>query len=263
MLETTVAVLGLMTAVMVAAWAFALARDNGGWIDVFWTFGSGLALGGAALAGLGPDAGLRPWLVAAVAALWALRLGSYIARRVATGAEDPRYARFRAEFGLAYRPRMLLVALPQALATALLTPSVFMAAHTAGPLGARDVAGLALALAAIAGAGLADGQMKRFKADPANRGGVCDVGLWAWSRHPNYFFEWLGWLAYPVIGLQLDRPVTWLSLSASALMYLLLTWVSGVPPLEAAMLRSRGDAYRAYQARVGPFFPVPPKGQDR
>jgi steroid 5-alpha reductase family enzyme len=116
-------------------------------------------------------------------------------------------------------------------------------------------------LAAIAGEALADGQMQRFKANPANRGKVADTGLWGWSRHPNYFFEWLGWLAYPAIALDPSRPVTWLSLVAPAVMYLLLTRVSGVPPLEEAQLRSKGDAYRAYQARVSAFFPLPPKGR--
>ena len=73
--------------------------------------------------------------------------------------------------------------------------------------------------------------------------------------------EWLGWLAYPVIGLEILQPLTWLSLTAPVVMYVLLTRISGVPPLEEAMLASRGDAYRAYQKRVSPFFPLPPKGQ--
>ena len=101
--------------------------------------------------------------------------------------------------------------------------------------------------------------MQRFRRDPASKGRVCEIGLWAWSRHPNYFFEWFGWLAYPVIALDPARPLTWLSLTAPLVMFLLLTRVSGVPPLEEAMIRSRGDAYRAYQARVSAFFPLPPK----
>jgi steroid 5-alpha reductase family enzyme len=101
--------------------------------------------------------------------------------------------------------------------------------------------------------------MKGFRADPANRGKVIEIGLWAWSRHPNYFFQWLGWLAYPVIALDPARPVTWLSLAAPAVMYGLLRYVSGVPPLEQAMLKSRGDLFRDYQRRVSVFFPLPPK----
>ena len=134
-----------------------------------------------------------------------------------------------------------------------------IAARTPGAgLALRDLLAVALMLLAVGGEGVADTQMKQFKADPANHGKVADIGLWGWSRHPNYFFEWLGWLAYPLIGLDLARPITWLSVSAPVVMYLLLTRVSGIPPLEAAQLRSKGEAYRAYQARVSAFFPLPP-----
>ncbi|MBS0334688.1 MAG: DUF1295 domain-containing protein, partial [Proteobacteria bacterium] len=154
---------------------------------------------------------------------------------------------------------MLFVTLPQAPATALLSLSVLIAAATPGPLGARDAAGVAILVVAIAGEALADEQMRRFKADPANRGKVAETGLWGWSRHPNYFFEWLAWLAYPAIGLQPAQPITWLSFAAPAVMLLLLTRVSGIPPLEEAQLASKGEAYRSYQRRVSAFVPLPPK----
>jgi len=256
------AVLVFMTVVMVCAWGYGLARRNGGWTDVFWTFGTGAALVGVALSPLEPGAmpQERQWLVAGLAALWALRLGGYLAFRVASHPEDPRYAQFRADWGATYRRNMLFVTLPQAPASALLALSVIVAARTPGAaLAFRDVLGVAVLLLAIGGEGLADTQMKLFKAAPANKGKVADVGLWGWSRHPNYFFEWLGWLAYPVIGLDPARPITWLSLTAPLVMYLLLTRVSGIPPLEAAQLKSKGEAYRAYQARVSAFFPLPPK----
>jgi steroid 5-alpha reductase family enzyme len=257
----SLAVLAAMTAVMVCAWAYGLARQNGGWTDVFWTFGTGLSLAAAALFPLEPGAAPteRQWLVAGLVALWSLRLGSYIAPRVAAHAEDPRYARFRQDWGKAYPRNMLFVTLPQAPASALLALSVLIAARTPGPdLALRDVLGVAVLLIAIGGEGLADAQMKLFKAQAANRGKVADVGLWGWSRHPNYFFEWLGWLAYPVIALDPARPFTWLSLTAPVVMFLLLTRVSGIPPLEEAQLRSKGEAYRRYQARVSAFFPLPP-----
>ena len=254
------AALGLMVAVMSAAWAFGLAARNGGWTDVFWSFGSGAAL---SLVALWPTAEAdlpRQVLVAGLALAWSLRLGGYLAPRVAGHPEDARYAQFREAFGAHYRVRMLGVALAQAPATAVLAISVALAAQRPGePLGLRDLTGAAILALAVGGEALADAQMKRFKADPGNRGKVCDTGLWAWSRHPNYVFEWLSWFAYPAIALDPARPVTWLSLSAAAVMYLLLTRVSGVPPLEEAMLRSRGAAYSAYQARVSRFFPRAPR----
>ena len=105
---------------------------------------------------------------------------------------------------------------------------------------------------------LSDAQLKRFREDPANAGRVCDVGLWRWSRHPNYFFEWFGWLAYPVIALSTGYAWGWASLLAPLFMYWILVYVTGIPPLEAQMLRSRGDRYRDYQLRTSQFFPLPP-----
>jgi steroid 5-alpha reductase family enzyme len=259
LLQIILCVLGAMLVVMVAAWAFGLAVKNGGWTDVFWTFGTGAVLAAAALLANGPDAiGPRQMLVAGFMIAWGLRLGLYLAPRVAGHPEDRRYAAFR-KTAKNYPLTMLWVSLPQAPATALLGLSVVLAAQAPGPLGLRDGLAALLFVVAIAGEYVSDTQMKRFREDPANKGQVIETGLWAWSRHPNYFFQWLGWLAYPAIALDPSRPITWLSLAAPAVMYGLLRYVSGVPPLEEAMLKSRGDKFRDYQKRVSVFFPLPPK----
>ena len=121
-------------------------------------------------------------------------------------------------------------------------------------------------MAGIAGEALADAQLKSFRTDAVNKGRVCDVGLWRWSRHPNYFFEWLCWLAYPVIAISTDYPLSYPSypwgfatLLAPLFMYWILVYVTGIPPLEQQMLRSRGDRYRDYQSRTSQFFPLPPQ----
>ncbi len=127
----------------------------------------------------------------------------------------------------------------------------------------RIISGALILLSGIAGEALADMQLRRFRADPANKGKVCDAGLWRWSRHPNYFFEWLCWLAYPVIAIPIDDPFGypfgWASLLAPVAMYVFLVHVTGIPPLEAQMLRSRGERYRDYQLRTSRFFPLPPR----
>jgi len=112
---------------------------------------------------------------------------------------------------------------------------------------------------ALLGETVADRQMAAFRADPANRGKIADTGLWGLSRHPNYFFEWLGWWSYPLIaiGTSADWAWGWAALAAPAMMYWLLVHASGIPPLEKAMLESRGEAFRAYQKRVRAFFPLP------
>jgi steroid 5-alpha reductase family enzyme len=86
-----------------------------------------------------------------------------------------------------------------------------------------------------------------------------DEGLWSWSRHPNYFFEWFGWLAYPAIGFDPAVPFTWMTWIAPTLMFVILRYGTGVPALETSMLRRRGDAFRVYQERVSAFFPLPPR----
>ena len=91
------------------------------------------------------------------------------------------------------------------------------------------------------------------------RGRIIDAGLWAWSRHPNYFFEWLGWLAYPLIAIQFDWPPGWLALGAPAIMYWLLVHVSGVPPLEQQLQRSRPEAFSIYRTKVSAFWPRRPR----
>jgi steroid 5-alpha reductase family enzyme len=258
------AVLLFMTSVMSAAWLYCRRAGNSGWTDVFWTFGTGAALAGAALASTERADGpmLRQLLSAALVLIWAGRLGGYVASRVAGKPEDRRYAGFRKDWGERFQIRMLWVSLIQAPATALLAISVFAAAHRPGAaLDLRDGLAFAVLAVAIAGEALADRQMAVFRRDPDNHGRVADTGLWAWSRHPNYFFEWTAWLAWPVMALDPLQPASWLTLIAPAVMYLVLTRGSGIPPLEAAMLASRGEAYRRYQAQTSAFFPLPPRKQ--
>ncbi len=263
------AVLGLAVAVMVAmlvvmtvGWLVQRGVGNAGWVDVFWTYGTGAICALAALVPLDGASlpGPRQLMVAGLVMVWALRLGTYVAVRVAKGPEDARYAGFRRDWGSGFQFRMLGVMLIQAPATAALSISILFAARNPRPgLGLSDLIGLLILAGAILGEGVADGQMKRFKADPAHKGQVCDEGLWAWSRHPNYLFEFVGWLAYPVIAFRADDPWSLLALVGPALMFAILRYGTGVPPLEAAMIESRGDAYRRYQSRVSIFLPRPPK----
>jgi steroid 5-alpha reductase family enzyme len=153
----------------------------------------------------------------------------------------------------------------QAYASLPLALSMFLAAWNPVPeLRLQDFIAAAVFAIAIGGEALADAQLKGFARDPKNKGKVCDTGLWAWSRHPNYFFQWLGWWAYPLFAIAGfgTYPWGWLALLGPAFMYWLLVYVSGIPPLEQHMVESRGDRFRAYQRRVSPFFPLPPKNKE-
>ena len=253
----------LLLAVMLCAWITQRLTCNVGWVDVFWTFGTGLAGVGLALAPVhGASPSPRQLLVAALALIWALRLGLYIALRVASSPEDRRYLELREAWGAAFQRRLFGFVMLQAPVGLLLAAAIMLAARNPQPgLAISDVVGAAILVIAILGEGVADEQMRRFKTDPSSHGRICEQGLWAWSRHPNYFFEWFGWLAYPVIAWPVSGvyPWGWATWIAPALMYLVLDKGTGVPPLEAHMLKSRGQAFADYQARTARFFPAPPR----
>ncbi len=257
---TMILVLLAMAVVMTCAWVFQRARSNGGWTDVFWTFGTGALCAAAALSPFGGGVGplWRRALVALMLAVWSVRLGGYVAFRVGRSPEDVRYAELRRTWGARLHRNMFALLIAQAPLTAIIAVAVYLAAH-APPEGVRaaDVAAVAVFLAAVLGEWRADRQMKAFKRSPGHETRVCEVGLWAYSRHPNYFFEALHWFAYPVMAVDLERPITLLSVGAPVMMVLIVRYGTGVPPLERAMVRSKGDAYRRYQQEVSVLAPLP------
>lgn len=250
----------LLSLAMAAAWLVARHPGLSGWTDVFWSFAIGAAGVMVALAHRPDLLRTRQALVAGLVAIWALRLGLHIAARTRHHGEDPRYAALRVEWGSRFPLRLFLFLQVQAAAALLLVSAILLAARNPAPrLGWGDALGAVILLVAIVGEGVADRQMKNFRSDPTNRNHVCDKGLWGLSRHPNYFFEWLGWTAYAVIAVApAAYPAeAWLALVGPLFMYILLAHVSGVPPLEAYMLQSRGPEFRRYQARVRAFWPIP------
>jgi len=260
-LEALAAIAVSLSVLMAGAWMVQQRTGNSGWVDTIWTFSLGLVGAGSALwpvAGAAPNA--RQWLVAGLVAIWSLRLGTHIAIRTAGITDDPRYAAFAREWGVDSPRRMFIFLQNQGFGSIPLVFAIFVAARLPeDALRLQDYLGALILLAGIAGEAVADAQLKRFREDPANKGRVCDVGLWRWSRHPNYFFEWFGWLAYPVIALSAGYLWGWATLLAPVFMYWILVYVTGIPPLEAQMLRSRGERYRHYQLRTSQFFPLPPR----
>ena len=260
-LATLVCVALALSAGMSMAWVIWRSTRNSGWVDTIWTFSVGaVGLAGALLPPTGAAAlDSRRALVAAFAALWAS--AAWRSHRTTHAWHHRRPALCPAFERLGQRTR-------RARCSCYCRSRHSLAFHSASPwclppqirnprCGCRIGSRCLVMAIAILGEATADRQLRRFGADPANRGKVCDVGLWRWSRHPNYFFEWFGWLAYPLLAIG-AWEWGWLALAAPACMYWLLAYVSGIPPLEEHMLATRGDAYRAYQARTSAFFPLPP-----
>jgi len=253
---SALALAAFLSLAMAGGWWIGQKSGRSGRIDAIWTLATGLAgIGAVAIAaGRWP----RMLLVALYLAIWAVRLGGYLWRRAKHG-EDPRYAALKEQWGEAAPLRLFLFLQLQAVAAWPLALSAYVAAAAPGDVGLRDGLTVLVFAVALIGEAVADAQMAAFKANPSHRGGICDTGLWSWSRHPNYFFEWFGWLGLPLIAIDPGYPLGWVAWLAPAEMYWLLVHVSGVPPLEEAMQRSRGKAFDQYAARVSEFWPMPPR----
>jgi steroid 5-alpha reductase family enzyme len=203
---------------------------------------------------LGGGYGARKLAFTVIGAAWSLRLGLYILIRVSRmhPREDARYRTLRERWP--GPGRFLLFFELQALIAVLFSlPFLLAAVNPRRGLGNFELAGLTLALFATAGEALADWQAQRFKRHPANKTAVVDVGLWRYSRHPNYFFESMVWWGFFIAAL--DSPWGLVTLLCPLLMLYLLFQVTGIPLTEKHSLESRGDAYRAYQRTTSRFVP--------
>ena len=245
-----------MALVMAVLWLVQRRTGDAGIVDVAWGIGVGLCAVFFAIGSHQGDA-TRRVLVAAVAMVWALRLSGYVLVRVLTMPEDGRYQTLKSKWGDSAQARMFRFYQFQALASVLFALPMLVAAQATAPLGVCDWIGLALWIVAMLGETTADRQLARFRADPGNGGRVCRAGLWRYSRHPNYFFEWLHWWAY--VGFASAARWGWTTLLAPLAMYYFITRVTGIPPTEAQAIKTRGDAYREYQQTTSSFFLWPPK----
>lgn len=245
-----------LTLLMVAVWVSSLVLRNAGIVDVAWSASFlPVAAGYAWLA----DGWLpRDVVLTAMVAAWSLRLAAHLFVRVKAEhpQEDSRYAALRAAWGTSANSRMLVFFEVQALAALVLTVPFAVAARTATPAFSwLEWTGVAVWAVGFMGETLADRQLARFRGDPANKGQVCQQGLWRYSRHPNYFFEWIVWCGFGIFAL--GSPGGWLGLHVIPLMFYVMRYGTGVPHAEASSLRSRGDRYRAYQRTTNVFFPGP------
>jgi steroid 5-alpha reductase family enzyme len=234
------------------AWAIATARRNAGLVDIFWSL---FFLLGAVVCACGiTDPSARAWLVLVLVALWAVRLAGYLAARNWGAPEDHRYRAIRArnEPGFAWKSLYLVFGL-QAVIAWIISAPLAAAIASGAPLGPFDALGAGLVLFGIAFETIADAQLARFKADPANAAGVMDRGLWRHTRHPNYFGEFCVWWGLTLVALAAGA---WWTLFAPLAMTLLLLKVSGVVLLEKD-IAGRRPAYRDYVARTNAFFPGP------
>ena len=210
---------------------------------------------------LRPGDDARSFLLVALVSIWALRLGTFLFRRIRSAGSDPRFDEIKPSF-----PRFLTVWTVQGLWVSL-TLAAALAAITSTrqvELGAFALAGTIVWILGFGIEAIADWQKSQFRAKPENAGKFITTGLWAWSRHPNYFGEITLWIGIAIIALPVLRGWQWVTLVSPLFVTLLLTRVSGIPMLEErADEKWGGDPeYEEYKARTPVLIPLPPSGRE-
>jgi steroid 5-alpha reductase family enzyme len=247
----------IVAAMMFALWLIHLLIRNAAIVDAGWAAALGILALYYAVAGPGYPA--RKWAIASMAGFWGLRLAAYLLlSRVVGQPEEGRYVQLRKEWKNNLALRFLFFFEFQALLVAVLSlPFLLACLNTRAPLGRVEKFAAGLWLVSMIGEVIADLQLNAFKKNPENHGKTYRAGLWKYSRHPNYFFEWLIWVSYAVFALA--SPWGWIGLISPALILYFLLGITGIAATEAQALRTRGNEYRAYQRTTSTFVPWFPK----
>ena len=237
-------------------WLVSLRTKNAGIVDVGWAASFTLCVAIFCAVSDAPRAQFVP--LAIMVCAWSLRLTFYLVVRGAAGAhEEGRYVELRRRWSPHANRAFFVFFQAQALLVAILCVAIVLPFRAPAGGDAMRTAAMILFAIALVGEATADAQLRAFKRDPANKGKVCDVGLWSWSRHPNYFFECCIWIAYAIYSLPCEYgPLAFLG---PAIILASILRVTGIPATEAQAIRSKGDLYRAYQARTSAFVPWPPR----
>jgi len=254
--------------IMAAAWVFAAAAmatlffmrrriGNTGVVDAAWSLGVGVLA--VAYAILLDRSIVSRWTMALLAGSWSLRLGLHILfDRVIGKKEDGRYLDLVAGWGSDAPRRLFLFFQYQAVFVVVFSlPFVPLALAQSSPGVPQIIPAILIWCVSVGGEALADAQLARWRREPGNRGRTCRTGFWKYSRHPNYFFEWLHWWTYVILGMTAAHG--WVTLLGPALMLFFLYRVTGIPYTERQALKSRGEDYRQYQQAVSAFFPWFPR----
>ncbi|MFL9863421.1 DUF1295 domain-containing protein [Paraburkholderia fungorum] len=249
-----IALIGLV-AIFSAVWAWQLKTRNAGMVDPVWAYSLGLVA--VLYAVLGNGEPVSRVLTALGGLVWGARLGMHLWKRNYGKPEDARYRRFREAWGNQAASKMFWFFQAQVVVSMLLSIAFLVPSYrTRPPAVGWIVVAIALWIVSVAGEGIADRQLKRFAQDPANHNAVCRVGLWRYSRHPNYFFECVHWLAY--LALSVGTPWYGLTVLPPVLMAFLLMKFSGIPLLEESMAKRR-PGYADYMRTTSALIPWPPR----
>ena len=241
----------------VITYCVALSLNKMSLVDVVWSAGLG---GGSLLVFSQLEfITLRAVLVLILILLWSTRLSFHLLKnRVSKPEEDPRYTRLIEQSGRSWRLVFGVLFIAQAfLVWLFLNPiQASMSFNTIG-FGLQDILAFLTGVLALWAESTSDAQLNAFRSLRSNQGQVCKVGFWRYTRHPNYFFEWVFWWSFVVFSIGSHSIL--MAMIGPIVMYIFLRYISGVPFAEMSSLESRGEAYRKYQNETSVFFPSIPK----
>lgn len=243
----------LVLVLMSALWIVYFFRKNAGIVDIGWSLS--FVLTAWAYFFIGYGFAPKKWILTAMVTIWGCRLAWQLYQRYMIGEEDPRYEDLRKSWGAEGEDFkfFLMFIFQGVLAVVLSIPFILVAGFAVPQWYGIELAGILLWFIGVAGEAIADHQLLQFKQNPGNSGKVCEEGLWHYSRHPNYFFEFVVWVGYFFFAL--GTPWGSLAFLAPAIMLCLLTKVSGIPLCEAQAIKTKGAAYLEYQKTTSSFFP--------
>jgi steroid 5-alpha reductase family enzyme len=240
--------------IMFFVWIWAQKIKNGGVVDIFWSYNFPVVA--IMLFLLAPGFETRKLLICGMVLVAGIRLGTHLAVRVLKHLhdEEPRYKQLRKEWSPNADRKFFFFFQFQGISNVLLAVPFFVSSfNPATTLSPYEYAGIGLWLISVVGEATADAQLAAFKKDPQNKGKVCDTGLWGYSRHPNYFFEWLMWVSYFLFAM--GSPYWYFAVISPLVILYLLLKVTGIPTTEQQSIRSKGELFKKYQQQVSVFIP--------
>jgi steroid 5-alpha reductase family enzyme len=246
--------LGACSIIMMFVWLWAWRIKNAGVVDIFWSFNFGVIA--IILFLMGDDYSLRKLMICGMVLLWSSRLGIYLLIRVGSHlhTEEGRYQQLRKEWAPAANAKFFGFFQMQAFSNVFLAiPFFLICLNRSALFQPLEYVAVCIWTLAVLGESAADNQLKTFKSSFANKGKVCDKGLWNYSRHPNYFFEWMIWISYFLFACA--SPWGWISIVCPLVILFLILKVTGIPMTEEQSIRSKGEAYKEYQRTTSAFIP--------
>lgn len=246
LIQNLLSTIPLLLILFTIGWFYSFKTKVFSWLDFLWSASFLVSISFA----LYNDLSIPKILIALMYLVWSLRLSTHLFKRIKNHGEDKRYVGLIKKWKVWYGIYFFGLFQIEALLTAILSIPLFL--NYGQALGLLHLIALVLFVIAILGETISDKQLKKF-IEKNSRNEVCNIGFWNYSRHPNYFFEWMIWVSFAIFSLSsLEK---WPGLIPAMVMYLFLTKVTGIPPAEESSLKSKGEKYIMYQKTTNAFFP--------